>query len=54
MELRYCKRSPSGVSHFQGPPEHMRRSCGMEETEGGGRMKHPLNTLFHEQELAQM
>lgn len=27
MELRYCNRSPPGVSHFQGPHEHVRPSC---------------------------
>lgn len=27
VELSYCKCSPSGVSHFQGPQEHMRHSC---------------------------
>lgn len=27
VELSYCKCSPSGVSHFQGPHEHMRHSC---------------------------
>lgn len=27
VELSYCKCSPSGVSHFQGPHEHMRCSC---------------------------
>lgn len=27
VELSFCKCSPSGVSHFQGPQEHMRHSC---------------------------
>lgn len=27
VELNYSKCSPSGVSHFQGPHEHMRHSC---------------------------
>lgn len=36
VELRYCKRSPPGVSHFQGPLEHMKHSCASAETEGVG------------------
>lgn len=36
VELSYCKCSPSGVSHIQGPHEHMRHSCETEEREGVG------------------
>lgn len=40
VELSYCKCSPSGVSHFQGPHEHMRHSCETgRRKRGGGYMK---------------
>lgn len=35
VELSYCKCSPPGVSHFQGPHEHMRHSCETAEKERG-------------------
>lgn len=47
VELSYCKCSPSGVSHFQGPHEHMRHSCETgRRKEGGGYMKQ-LQTSSH-------
>lgn len=40
VELSYCKCSPSGVSHLQGPHEHMRHSCETDRRKrGGGYMK---------------
>lgn len=37
VELSCCKCSPSGVSHFQGPHEHMRHSCETDRRKRGGR-----------------
>lgn len=45
VELSYCKCSPSGVSHFQGPHEHMRHSCETDRRKrGGGYMKKLQNS----------
>lgn len=45
VELSYCKCSPSGVSHFQGPHEHMRHSCETgRRKRGGGYIKQLWNS----------
>lgn len=51
VELRYCKRSPPGVSHFQGPHEHMRHSCETAETERGWVYETATDTSFHTRKL---
>lgn len=51
VELRYCKRSPPGVSHFQGPHEHMRHSCATVETERGWVYETATDTSFHTRKL---